>query len=303
MHNLFIGSDDKKVSPKRAIDISCWTIKERTLKMLCNFLQDDLVANKSDRFYRAIPRGVLWMPTPSAAVSVGCCCQSWGEKRHRMQSTASVHPGTELLPFWLASLITWGFSLGATSGHHWVNFDFTPLKAWTWPQEGTCQTSWHVFFITGELGDSDQLSSLSCMPSEGADLWGPYRAQFPDLWVPDRRASLSSLWCRKPQQARKHWQGSGPGSITWRQKSWLLPGLGSLCPHRGQVSETAIMAIQRPTLGKGALGRAESFWFISLAHYAFPCAVFILRKAYFYDCLHTVWIFIISRNHCFESEL
>lgn len=118
MHNLFIGSDDKKVSPKRAIDISCWTIKERTLKMLCNFLQDDLVANKSDRFYRAIPRGVLWMPTPSAAVSVGCCCQSWGEKRHRMQSTASVHPGTELLPFWPASLITWGFSLGATSGHH-----------------------------------------------------------------------------------------------------------------------------------------------------------------------------------------
>lgn len=57
------------------------------------------------------------------------------------------------------------FLLGRTLGHHWVaaSSDFTPQQAQAvlgdHISQGTCQISWHIFFITSELGDSDQLSS------------------------------------------------------------------------------------------------------------------------------------------------
>lgn len=211
--------------------------------MLCSYLQNDLVANKSDKFYRAIPRGVLWTPdqwpgifkgSPSTAVSLGCRCQSWGEKRHRIQSTTSVHPRTELLPFWPASLIAWGFSLGGTLGHHWVvvSFDFTPLQAQTWPREGMCQTSWHIFFVTGELGDSEhQLSPLfpACLLKVQTceDHTGLSVLVFGSLTEEPVSLVCGVGNCNKQESADRE---AGSGSITWCQRTLLLLHLGSLCP-------------------------------------------------------------------------
>lgn len=236
--------------------------------MLCSYLQNDLVANKSDKFYRAIPRGVLWMPdqwpgifkgSPSAAVSLGCRCQSWGEKRHRIQSMTSVHPRTELLPFWPASLIAWGFSLGGTLGHHWVvvSFYFTPLKAQTWPREGMCQTSWHIFFVTGELGDSEhQLSPMfpACLLKVQTceDHTGLSVLVFGSLMEEPVSLVCGVGNCNEQESTDRE---AGSGSITWCQRTCLLLHLGSLCPR-----PSTVLVMECPALGKRALGRPESLW-------------------------------------------
>lgn len=127
-----------------------------------------------------------------------------------------------------------------------------------------CQTSWHIFFVTGELGDSEhQLSPLfpACafwrcrlVRTTGSVSWS---------WVPDGRASL---WiqvvgnCNKQESADRE---AGSGSITWCQRTLLLLHLGSLCPCPWAgvwVPVTAVLVMECPALGKRALGRPESLW-------------------------------------------
>ena len=156
-----------------------------------------------------------------------------GLKRHRIQSTTSVHPRTESLPFWPASLIAWGFSLGGTLGHHWVEESyFTPLQARTWPQEGMCQTSWHIFFITGKRGDSDQLSSLfpACLLKVQTceDHTGLSFLVFGSLTEKPVSLVCGVGNCNKQESTDKE---AGSGSITWCQRTWLLLDLGSLRPR------------------------------------------------------------------------
>lgn len=103
--------------------------------------------------------------------------------------------------------------------------------------------------------------------------------------------------CNKQESADRE---AGSGSITWCQRTCCCCIWGHCVHARGQVSESASDC--RPGHGMPDC-KSPGQTGITLAHCVFLCAIFILRKAYFYDCLHPVWIFIISRHHCFERSM